>query len=750
MSLGLEALLAHRSEIDAELRKNKSPVTMMFTDLAGSTSFFDQFGDTAGVKWIEEHNSIVFPEVQKHKGTVVKTIGDSVMAYFPSPLLAVQAAADILRALHVANLKRDPKDKMYVRVALHHGLGYLRGGDVFGDVVNVAARIAKSCLPAQIMVSEAVYLGANESAGMEFRQVGAVQFRGKSTAEQLFEVMWTDEATYAELRTLFPAKKQDATTPNEDFTGGRYVIQSELGRGAMGVVYKAYDRLIGRAVALKTIPLEVEEAERPALVERLKKEANTAGVLDHANIVTVFDVGDEAGVFYFTMQYVEGKTLTSIRENKELWPLDKIYDVADQMLSAMSFAHQLGVIHRDLKPSNMMLTSKNQLKIMDFGIAKFGDSGLTKAGVILGTPSYLAPEQAAGRRIDQRADIFSLGAILYELFTTEKAFPGESTTSIIYKVMNESPIPPRAIEPSMSPALNAVIMKSLAKDPAQRYQSCDELQEALRDCRKNPNRAMAVAASASVQSDFAERTMAAPTPQPRFKPPVLLHPDSLTAGTGKSNVGMVAVIVLVVMLGGGGLFWWKSGQSSAASPANATSVPANAVGANPTNAGGANQVGANPTNAVGGSAGLANPGGANLGNAGSAAAGSAPDKSAEVNSETRSGEGKGKRSKSSSGTTTAAAEGETSHAALRAANAQHQRAESKTDVKTDEVPAASGSSMWSREDIPDLLRKADGYAGQGDYHKAIITYEEVLRVDPKNAPAHDGIARAREAQGIRR
>src|SRR5262245_44131656 len=207
MSMGLEALLANRTEIDRELRKNKSPVTMMFTDLAGSTAFFDQFGDTAGVRWIEEHNAIVFPQVERHKGTVVKTIGDSVMAYFPSPADGVRAGTDILRAIHAANADREPKDKMYVRIALHHGLGYLRGGDVFGDVVNVAARIAKACLPAQILLTEAVYLGAHEQAGIEFKAVAAVQFRGKSTAEQLYEVAWTDENTYEELRKLFPPRK---------------------------------------------------------------------------------------------------------------------------------------------------------------------------------------------------------------------------------------------------------------------------------------------------------------------------------------------------------------------------------------------------------------------------------------------------------------------------------------------------------------------------------------------------------------
>jgi class 3 adenylate cyclase/predicted Ser/Thr protein kinase len=474
MSMGLEAILAQRTDIDLELRKNKSPVTVMFTDLAGSTAFFDQFGDTAGVQWIEEHNAIVFPEIEKHKGTVVKTIGDSVMAYFPDPVEAVHAGADILRAIHASNRQRQPKDKMYVRIALHHGLGYLRGGDIFGDVVNVAARLAKNCLPAQILVSEAVYLGAHETSSLEFRQMGSVQFRGKTSVENLFEVMWTDDQTYGDLRTLFPGKKASVLPKDEEFTGGRYAIQSELGRGAMGVVYKAYDRMIGRHVAMKTIPLEVDPSQMEALVARLKKEANTAGALDHPNIVTVYDVGDEGGVFYFTMQYVEGRTLSSLHEQKELLPLEKLCDICEQMIGAMAFAHQAGVIHRDLKPSNMMLTPKGQLKIMDFGIAKFGDSGLTRAGTILGTPSYLAPEQAAGRRVDNRADIFSLGAILYELFTGEKAFSGDSTTAILYKVMNENPVPPRALEPSLSPALNDVIMKALAKDPAHRYQDSTE------------------------------------------------------------------------------------------------------------------------------------------------------------------------------------------------------------------------------------------------------------------------------------
>src|SRR5437879_29329 len=203
----------------------------------------------------------------------------------------------------------------------------------------------------------------------------------------------------------------------------------------------------------------------------------------------------------------------------------------------MAFAHKGGVIHRDLKPSNLMLTSQGMIKVMDFGIAKLGDSGLTKAGMVLGTPSYLAPEQAAGRRIDHRADIFSVGAVLYELFTGEKAFAGESTTTIIYKVMNDDPIPPRVIEPSLPVALDAVIRKAIAKDPNQRFQSCDELREALRHCRTNPG--------AQAYSE--------PAAKPRPASTASTQPIAIQQPASKSTVPIsIAAAILVLVIAGGG------------------------------------------------------------------------------------------------------------------------------------------------------------------------------------------------------
>ena len=267
---------------------------------------------------------------------------------------------------------------------------------------------------------------------------------------------------------------------------GRYEIVGELGRGAMGVVYKAVDPVIGRTVAVKTIRLSEEGTglSRPELLTRFQTEARAAGLLTHPNIVVVFDAGEEDGLYYITMELVEGKSLQALLDDGHAFPLPRTLRIMEQTCSALQFAHERNVIHRDIKPANLMLTADDTVKVTDFGTAKILQFGtVQQTAHVMGTPSYMSPEQVKGRAVDGRSDIFSLGVMLYEMVTSEKPFPGQNITTVIYKIVNEDPVPPRQINPTIHPGISAVVMRALEKEPDQRYQSCREMLEDLRNYR---------------------------------------------------------------------------------------------------------------------------------------------------------------------------------------------------------------------------------------------------------------------------
>jgi len=267
---------------------------------------------------------------------------------------------------------------------------------------------------------------------------------------------------------------------------GRYEILGELGRGAMGVVYKATDPVIGRPVAVKTIHLSEEGTglSRPELLIRFQTEARAAGLLTHPNIVVVYDAGEENGLYYITMELVEGKSLQALLDNGHAFPTARVLRIMEQTCSALQFAHERNIVHRDIKPANLMLTADDTVKVTDFGTAKILQFGTVQQTThVMGTPSYMSPEQVKGRPVDGRSDIFSLGVMLYEMLTGEKPFPGQSITTVIYKIVNEEPIPPRQLNPSIHPGLNEIAMRALAKEPEVRYQSCREMLEDLRNYR---------------------------------------------------------------------------------------------------------------------------------------------------------------------------------------------------------------------------------------------------------------------------
>jgi serine/threonine protein kinase len=265
---------------------------------------------------------------------------------------------------------------------------------------------------------------------------------------------------------------------------GRYQIVKELGRGSMGVVYQGFDPVIGRTVAIKTMLIEgLSAAEFQEYKARFQREAQAAGILAHPNIVTVYDFGEDSGVLFLAMEYLDGKSLQELVEKQNILPVETIVPIFEQVCSALDHAHRSNIVHRDIKPANIMILNSGLVKVTDFGIAKIMSMGMTQAGQILGTPNYMSPEQVKGRKVDGRSDIFALGVILYELVTGEKPFGGQNITTVIYKIINENPIPPRELDSTIHPGLSFVISKALAKNPDERFQTCRELAEGLKNYR---------------------------------------------------------------------------------------------------------------------------------------------------------------------------------------------------------------------------------------------------------------------------
>ncbi|HEX3693605.1 MAG TPA: PASTA domain-containing protein [Solirubrobacteraceae bacterium] len=262
---------------------------------------------------------------------------------------------------------------------------------------------------------------------------------------------------------------------------GRYRVVSRLGSGGMADVYLAQDTLLGRQVALKLLHHRFSEDQE--FVERFRREASSAAGLSHPNVVSVYDRGEWDGTYYIAMEYLPGRSLKAVvREHGPLAPDDAI-DVTIQILLALRFAHRRGIIHRDIKPHNVILDEEGRAKVTDFGIARAGASDMTMTGSIMGTAQYLSPEQAQGHAVSETSDLYSVGVVLYELLTGGVPFEGESAVTIALKQVSVQPTPPSQRNPAVSPALDAVVMRALAKDPAARFASADELIAALQQAR---------------------------------------------------------------------------------------------------------------------------------------------------------------------------------------------------------------------------------------------------------------------------
>lgn len=267
-------------------------------------------------------------------------------------------------------------------------------------------------------------------------------------------------------------------------TLGRYKVLKELGRGSMGVVYLGKDPTIQRFVAIKTMRLdEIDDGDKLQEVKaRFFREAESTGRLSHPNIVTIFDAGEEDDLGYIAMELLQGTTLKQWSRKPNLLPLEKALPILATVADAMDYAHQQGVVHRDIKPANIMLTTEEVVKVMDFGIAKMATSSKTQTDIVLGTPTYMSPEQIAGKKVDGRSDIFSLAVVMFELLTGRTPFTADNVSALLFAIAHTPHLSAKAIRPDLPPTIKKVLDRALHKDPVHRYRRAGEFATELRAC----------------------------------------------------------------------------------------------------------------------------------------------------------------------------------------------------------------------------------------------------------------------------
>jgi serine/threonine protein kinase len=412
------------------------------------------------------------------------------------------------------------------------------------------------------------------------------------------------------------ADKPAGSEPTE--IAGRYQIVKKLGAGAFGEVFKAKDRVLGRMVAIKTIRLEglaAAGASQEEMVDRFKREAQVSAQLKHPNIVTIYDVGEADGKYYLAMEFIDGVGLEKVISSAGRLTVERAASIAAQVADGLDFAHKNHVVHRDIKPANIMIEAGDRVKVTDFGIAKTLNSGehLTMTGSLLGTPSYMSPEQARGGEIDGRSDLFSVGCVLYEMLAGQKAFRGESITALIFKIITEEPPPLHALDPSIPGEMVSIISKALSKSPETRFQSGRELFDALQPFtragstptmrvaetptqKSSPNLMATTVTPPTVGAKSAVPTVVSATPAPRATPPppprASTPPPPPAAqptprpAKGSSNLGLFVVLgmgflAFVAVAGAAGWYFFlrKPPQVAEASPAPETLAPATTLAA---------------------------------------------------------------------------------------------------------------------------------------------------------------------------
>jgi len=344
---------------------------------------------------------------------------------------------------------------------------------------------------------------------------------------------------------------------------GRYEIVAEIGKGAMGVVYRANDPMLNRTVAIKTINMAEAEAEGVAEYEaRFYTEAKAAGSLNHPNVIIIYDIGKSGNLVYMAMEYIEGRELRELLAEGKPMPVVQAVDIAAQVADGLAYAHQHQVVHRDVKPANILITPEGRAKIADFGIARMRtNESRTQTGVIMGSPKYISPEQVVGKRADHRSDIFSLGVILYQALTGGTPFNGEGLSALMYQITNHEPPPPSSINAQVPVMLDYIMAKVLAKTPESRYQSAADMANDLRECRVQIEGSRASAASLTATRPIPIMTPTAPVPEPgpasdanagQPEPEAVVEKSGPTKGISRSFDSQEATARLIRQIGSDG------------------------------------------------------------------------------------------------------------------------------------------------------------------------------------------------------
>jgi serine/threonine protein kinase/class 3 adenylate cyclase len=551
----IDELLKARAEVERQIFEHQKKRSVLFTDVVGSTDYFEKYGDIAGLAMVTRYANMATEVIESFEGRVTKTIGDSVMADLPHATNAVRAAVEILRRLFRLNSTLPEHERLQLRVGIHYGPAIVQGNDVYGDAVNGAAKVTKKTGPAQILITRSVFdaLPSDFDARINLLGDTTLETGSGGAREQIYEVVWTETEAYAALRhhstiaiqrgelmapgldaseliqpapplpqstvlTPAPLTPAQAAAGVSGTLASRYEVLGELGKGGMGIVYRVRDRETGDLLALKV--LRPELAADAQVMSRFKTEVRVARRVTHKNVCRIHDFNRAGDTCYITMEMVEGQSLRQVLQRTGALDVRNGLDIARQICSGLKEAHTQGIVHRDLKPENVMIDPSGLVKLMDFGIAR-SNLGLsqTAAGMVIGTPAYMAPEQVQGQPVDHRADIYALGHILYEMFTGLPAFTASTAIEIVFKQVQERPRPPRQLQPTVPLHIEAAVVRCLEKSPAARFQSVEELESAL--------------AGTPEQQAALRAAFPTPPPMPAVTPP----PDATSVTTPDARRG---------------------------------------------------------------------------------------------------------------------------------------------------------------------------------------------------------------------